>query len=418
MRTKSQILAGIIGSGLEWYDFAIYGSFANIIALHFFPADNKFNAILATFAIFAIGFLMRPLGGFLFGHIGDRIGRSRALVLTVFGMTFPTVLIGLLPSYAQVGILAPLLLLLARLIQGLMIGGEYTGALLFLAEDEAPNRRAQTACLAMISALGGLMLGSLVATLLTIFSSPETLQLWLWRIPFLLSAILGMIGYYLRRFLNESAVFTQLIKTKTIATQPALLAFKHHWRTMLLAIGICVITGIAQYLMYTYFPSFMVNSTHISLSKALLLNTFAMIITVLVLPPFARLSDKYGRRPILIIGTLGFIILSLPIFYSLSQPSIFLNVIGIACYGALVGITSSPMPALYMELFPTHIRYSAIAISYNIAFAIFAGTGPVLATLFVKIFHTNLAPAYLLIFAAIISLICYLLMPETAGKEL
>lgn len=418
-KTKRQrLLAGMVGSGLEWYDFAIYGNLASLIATLFFPANDSFNALLATFGIFALGFLMRPLGGILFGHFGDRIGRSRVLVLTVFGMTIPTVCIGLLPTYHSIGILAPLLLLLARLIQGLVIGGEYTGALLFLAEDEAPCKRAQTACLAMVSVLIGMLTGSLVITIITHFVPKATITAWVWRIPFLLSGIFGLIGYYLRRWMQESPAFLQFIAKKNIVRIPALTLVTQYWQPMLLAIGICVMTGVAQYLMFTYFPSYIQRTTHFSMSQILPINTIGLLITIITIPIFAKWSDRIGRRPILLGAGFGFLCLSLPLFYCLAQPSLLMILLGISAYSLLVSMASAPMAALYIELFPTMIRYSGIAISYNIAFALFAGTAPVLATLLVQYLHTPLAPAFLLMAGSLISLACFRGMPETAGKAL
>lgn len=417
MNQRQRMLAGIIGSGLEWYDFALYGSFAGTIATLFFPTSNHFNGILATFGVFALGFLMRPLGGFIFGHFGDRIGRSRVLIFTVFGMTFPTMLIGLLPSYQHIGIIAPLLLLLARMIQGLMIGGEYTGALLFLAESEQPKKRGATACFIMMSALGGMLVGAFVAALLTSFVSSATIESWAWRVPFLFAGVLGIIGYHLRRYMTESPVFLDLIAKAGVIKKPAAIVFRHHWRFVLLAIGICVMTGIAQYLMFTYFPSFIQHSANLSLQTVLRINAYGMLVSLFAIPIFARWSDRVGRKPILVGSGLGFLFLSLPIFYLLSQSHIAYIIIGITLYGTLVGVASAPMAALYIELFPTAIRYSGIAISYNIAFAIFAGTAPVLAALSVKLLHTNLAPAFLIMIAAVISLIFFYLMPETAGRE-
>lgn len=418
MNSKQRALAGIIGSGLEWYDFAIYGSLASVIAALFFPNTNHFNAILATFGIFALGFFMRPLGGFIFGHFGDRIGRSHMLIFTVFGMTIPTVMIGLLPSYQQAGLWAPLLLLFARLLQGLVIGGEYTGALLFLAENEVPRKRAATASLAMLSALGGMLLGFIVATITTAFINPARLLAWAWRLPFLLSGILGVIGYYVRRYMTESEIFATLVKEARIIAKPAKHVFKYHKRAAFLAVGICVMPGIAQYLMFTFFPSFIQHNSSLPLEKILRINTLGMVVAFIVIPFFARLSDQVGRRPVLMGACIAVLISSWPIFYCLTQGNLTLIYVGILWYGVLLGWGSAPMAALYMELFPTAVRYSGIAICYNISFAVFVGTAPMLATLLVQHFKSNYAPAYLLMTAAIISFIFFAWMPETHRKNL
>lgn len=422
MRSLSTITARqltvVCGSALEWYDFALYGCFASFIAQHFFPSLDKNAGLLSTFAIFAIGFLARPLGAIVFGHYGDRIGRRLPLLISLYGISLPTLAIGLLPTYATIGFWAPCLLLVARLIQGFMIGGEYTGSLLFIAEDSEPRHRAKHGALAMMSALGGMVFGTLVAAALTHWLPATVVTAWAWRLPFWLAFILSAIGYYFRRLLVESAVFTRLVQTRRIETSPLKTTFRQHSPTVLLAIGICALTGTTEYLLFAFLPSFIQQHSHFALTTILQINTLGMIFMLVLLRPLASWSDRVGRRPLLLFAAVGYFVLSIPIFYLLTQANLLLISAGLVLFNALLALACAPMAALYLELFPTEVRYTGIAVSYNLSFALFAGTAPMLATLCLRLSPNPIAPAFLVMSAALLSGLCFYFMPETFQRNL
>lgn len=411
MTTFKNRLAGLIGSSLEWYDFALYGCFANLIAQHFFPQNDHQAALLGTFAVFAIGFLARPLGAIVFGHLGDRQGRRLPFLLSLYGITLPTLVIGLLPTYDHIGLWAPLLLLLARLIQGFMIGGEYTGALLFFGEDAPLNLRATRGVLAMISALLGMLAGSLISTLMTTCFPQVLLSDWLWRVPFWLAFVLGGLGLVWRRQIVESNTFICLQQTRAIEASPIKALWQHHKRSMGLAIGICAMTGTTEYLLLTYLPSYMQQDSHLPLKTILALNTAGLVVMLLCLKPLAAWSDRVGRRPLLLLSAIGFFSLIWPIDALLTCSHLWGVAAGILLFNLLLSLACAPMPALYMELFPTQVRYSGIALSYNLSFAIFAGTAPLLA----KLMH---GPTALIMLSAALSGLCFYYMPETFKQPL
>lgn len=411
MTTFKNRLAGLIGSSLEWYDFALYGCFAHLIAQHFFPQNDHQAALLGTFAVFAIGFLARPLGAIAFGHIGDRLGRRLPFLLSLYGITLPTLVIGVLPTYAQIGLWAPLLLLLARLVQGFMIGGEYTGALLFFAEDAPVQNRATRGALAMISALLGMLVGSLLATIMTSCFPSVLLSDWLWRAPFWLAFVLGSLGIVWRRQIIESSVFSAMLQRRPIETSPLKTLWQYHKRSLSLAIGICAMTGTTEYLLLAYLPSYMQQASHLPLHTILALNTAGMIVMLLCLKPLAAWSDRIGRRPLLLLAAIGFLAFSWPIDMLLTSSHVWRVGTGLLLFNLLLSLACAPMPALYMELFPTQVRYSGIAISYNLSFAMFAGTAPLLA----KWMH---GPTALIMISAVISGVCFYYMPETFKRSL
>lgn len=411
MSTFTNRLTGLIGSSLEWYDFALYGCFANLIAQHFFPPSDHQAALLGTFAVFAIGFLARPLGAIVFGHLGDRQGRRLPFVLSLYGITLPTLVIGVLPTYDQIGLWAPSFLLLARLIQGFMIGGEYTGSLLFFAEDAPLNLRATRGVLAMISALLGMLAGSLISTLMTTYFPQVTLSDWLWRAPFWLAFVLGSLGLVWRRQIVESEVFIRLRHTRALEVSPFKALWQHHKRSMGLAIGICAMTGTCEYLLLAYLPSYMQQASHLPLKTILALNSAGLVVMLLCLKPLAAWSDRIGRKPLLMLSAIGFFSLAWPINLLLTCPHVWGVASGILLFNVLLSLACAPMPALYMELFPTSVRYSGIAISYNLSFAVFAGTAPLLA----KWMH---GPTALIMLSAVLSGLCFYGMPETFKRPL
>ncbi|MBI3800162.1 MAG: MFS transporter, partial [Deltaproteobacteria bacterium] len=295
------IVAGIAGNVMEWYDFAVYGYFAQTIGQHFFPSKDPVASLIAAFGVFAAGFLMRPFGGLVFGHIGDKIGRKAALTLSVIAMAVPTFLIGILPDYAQMGVAASVLIVVLRLVQGLSVGGEYTTSVVFLVEGAAPNRRGLMGSWSVFGAVAGILLGSAVGALLTSVLSSETVSAWGWRVPFLLGLAVGLSGLYIRRQLPEAPV--QPSNEKPV-TSPIVEAFRSEWRALLRVAGFNILNAVGFYMIFVYVVTYLKQIVHIQAAQALDINTINMVILLLLIPAAGALSDRVGRKPLLITSAL------------------------------------------------------------------------------------------------------------------
>jgi len=300
------VVAGCVGNVLEWYDFALYGFFAPVIAKLFFPSDDQITGLLATFGIFAVGFLMRPVGAVIFGILGDKLGRKKALEISVVMMAVPTTLIGVLPTYESVGILAPILLTIIRLIQGISVGGEFTGSISYVVENapHPPNRRGFYSSWTVFSLLGGILLGSAIASIVTGVFTDAQVQSFGWRLPFLLGLVIGLIGLYLRVGLDESPAFKKMKEAGELSKRPIIDAFKFHWKQILIVIGATCVGSVNFYMIFVYLTTFLSTETHVDLSTALEINTVSMIILMVITPIMGFFSDKIGRKPLLIGGSL------------------------------------------------------------------------------------------------------------------
>lgn len=386
----------LIGNVLEWYDFALYGYFAPVISPLFFPADNPFLSLITTFAVFAIGFLMRPLGAAIFGYYGDRYGRKNALAAAILLMAIPTTLIGCLPTHQQIGISAGLLLTLFRLLQGLAVGGEFTGSIVYIIEHAAANRRGFYGSLAMASAFTGLVLGSGVAALVGFVAGDTDYETWVWRIPFLLSILLGAVGLYLRIGMPESPVFEAMKERQQLSKAPVTETFKKHYRKMFSSIILVGLPSMGFYLSFVYLTTFMTVYLKVDLDYALLINTLSMMMIMLIIPLFGLLSDKLGRKAVMRMGAIGFICLSLPAYYLLIRGDYFSIFAAQLIFALLVSMSYSAIPAFLVERFPASVRYTGISIPYNLANAIFGGTAPLVATSLIHYSKNFYSPAFYL----------------------
>lgn len=415
---KKLIIPGVIGNILEWYDFSLYGYFAPIIAKLFFPMNNKLTSLLATFGVFAIGFLMRPLGAVVFGHFGDRLGRKKTLAMAVILMAVPTTLIGLLPTHAQIGVTAGILLTLCRLLQGLAVGGEFSGSIVYIIEQASPNRRGVYGSWAMFSAFTGLLLGSAVAALMGSILSSDALHVWGWRIPFIIGIVLGGVGLYLRLRMPETPYFLELQKKGQTVNHPFVQAFHKAPMSMLKALGIVFLPAMSFYLLFVYLSSYMTEFLKLPLETALLINTISMVVIIAVIPLVGLLSDNIGRKPVLLIGAIAFIIFSHPLFLLLNNATFASVLTAQICFAALVAFAYAAVPATLVELFKTNVRYTALSLPYNLANAIFGGTAPLVATYLIAKTKNPLAPSFYLIFAGIIMFLVVLMTKESYKKSL
>lgn len=401
---RRTLLAGAVGNVLEWYDFALYGYFAPVFAATFFPSEQPSVSLLSAFGVFAIGFLARPLGALLFGYIGDTLGRREALAWSVIVMAVPTVIVGMLPGYATIGIAAPLALTCCRFLQGLSVGGEFTGSVTFLVEHAAPSQRGYIGSWAGFSAQLGALLGSAVGALVASNLTDEALHQWGWRIPFLLGSLIAFVGWYLRTRIPESPAFEQARQAGTLSAAPIREVFTHQRAALAKVIGLVWLHGVGFYLLYVYLTTYLSTVTTLPFGTVLTMNTACMLLLAALIPLMGHLSDKVGQFSLLLIGAAGLAITAYPSFMWLASGHpplvwtayVWLTVL-MACY-------LGPFFAVVVALFPTAQRYTGLSAGYNIAAALFGGTAPLLATLLIEWSGNILSPSLYLSVCALISL--------------
>jgi MHS family proline/betaine transporter-like MFS transporter len=367
-RAWAGMAAAAVGNVLEFYDFAAYGFFAVIFGRNFFPSDNHLVSLLSAFAVFAAAFFMRPLGGAVFGHIGDRYGRKNALVISTVVMAVSTLLIGCLPTYASVGALAPLLLVALRLAQGLSLGGEYAASVAFLVEVSPPGRRGLVGSLAPLGSTLGSLLGSCMGALVSQLVSPADLVVWGWRLPFLFAIVLGGLAFWLRR--GQLAVDAPGHRRGGFALIEAL---RIDWRPMVRTFVLASAMLGYFYLVFVYFVTFMQQVDGLTPGHAFAINTITLVATVLMVPVFGWLSDLWGRRTTLVIAVGAMVVFTWPLFRLMSSHHHDLRILlGQLGFGTLVAAYDAPLPAAMAESFATRTRCSATAVSYNLAAALTA----------------------------------------------
>ncbi|MFB6962330.1 MFS transporter [Streptomyces sp. NPDC056309] len=394
--------ATAIGNFVEWFDSGAYAVMSATLASLFFPQYDTTAALLATWAIFAGGFVARPLGAVFFGRYGDRIGRNRMLALSVLCMSGSTLLIGLLPSYAVIGIAAPVLLFLLRAIQGFSTGGEYTGASAFIMEYAPEGRRARYASVVALTVGLAAVAGSLTGLLITTSLDEASLRSWGWRIPFLLAGPLGLIGLYLRNRIQDTPVFRSMERREAVRHAPIRDAWRVCRRQVLTLFGYSITNAVGYYLMSSYLIAYMSEEVGYSKSEAMLTGCVAMLAYSAACPLMAAASDRYGRRPMLFTACAGFAVATLPAFW-LIGTSLAGALVGTAILAVLVAVIgTSNVPAM-VEMFPAQLRASGSALGYTAAYVLFGGTAPFVATGLVTLAGTPLAPGFYLTGLAIVS---------------
>ncbi|MGE0037965.1 MAG: MFS transporter [Xanthobacteraceae bacterium] len=401
------IAAGMIGNVLEWYDFAIYGYFAASIGRHFFPREDPVAQLLAAFGVFALGYLVRPIGGALIGHIGDRYGRRNALTVSIAAMAFPTFLMGLLPGYDTLGLLAPIALVLLRMVQGLSVGGEYTSSMVFMVERAPAGQRGLMGALTASGTTIGILGGSAVGAVTAAAMSTEVLDAWGWRIPFLLGIVIGIAGFLLRRHVADDAAVARAKRS------PFLETMQHHWRLVAQLAGLSVFNGLSFYVMFVYVASWLQTADGISPAHALEINTISMIVLLPALLLSGWLSDRFGRRAVLLAAALGAIVLAVPLFSMMYQHALAVILMGQMGFGILIGLYGGAQPAAMVEAAPVAIRCTAVALGYNVSLGVIGGLTPLVSTWLVERTGDQIAPAYLMMAAAAVSLAVVWRMQET-----
>lgn len=407
------VIAGTAGNIMEWYDFAVYGYFAQVIGTHFFPSNDPVTSLVASFGAFAAGFLMRPLGGVIFGHIGDKMGRKAALTLSVLAMAIPTFLIGVLPDHSQIGAAAAVLLVALRMIQGLSVGGEYTTSVVFLVEGAAPQRRGLAGSWTVFGAVAGILLGSAVGAATTTLLSPEALHSWGWRVPFIVGLFVGLAGLYIRRHIPDLPA-----PAADQRGSPVLEAFRTEWRGMLRIAAFNMLNAVGFYLIFVYVVTYLKQVVRLEAAQALDINTLNMVILLLLVPIAGALSDRTGRRPLLFAAGFGVLVLAWPLFWLMHHPSFVWALCGQLGFAVLLGVFLGVVPVVMVEAFPARVRCSGLSIGYNLCLGLIGGTTPLVATFLIERTHDDLSPAYYMMAAAAVTLAVVWTLPETARLPL
>lgn len=420
--TMTQAITGTaIGNVMEWYDFGVYGYIATTIARVFYPG-NSVSAVhlLATFGTLAAAFVVRPVGGMIFGPLGDRIGRKRVLVLTILMMTTGTTMSGLLPGYATIGIWAPILLIVARVFQGLSTGGEFVGAMTYLVEQSPDRKRGMLVGFLPLGNLIGFVVAGFLVTGLQAWLPHDDWLAWGWRVPLLLAAPLGLIALYMRLRLEESPAFAHLSEStepeeggqfrRTVVEQ---------WRPMLICAALVLTSQVADFMVTGYLPTYLKTVVHLRETVALVLIVLTLAILMATIVLVAKLSDRIGVKPIMRTGCVLLIVGSVPAFLLMrlggAYPVVFL---GVLLIGLMELCFDSTTPSALPALFPTRVRYGALAISYNLSISTVGGVTPLIAQALVSGTGSAMAPAYMLMGAGAIGVVTLLFMPEVAGKPL
>jgi MHS family proline/betaine transporter-like MFS transporter len=409
MSYKRTIVTGIAGNLMEWYDFAIYGYMVPVLSTLFFPSEDRVASIIATFSVFAAGYFARPVGGVIFGHIGDKYGRKLVLTLSVMLMGLSTFAIGLLPVHSQIGASAAGLLVVLRILQGMSVGGEYTGSITFVLEHSKPSNRALSTSWIGVGASLGFLIGSGVGTIMMDVFSQQELQSWAWRLPFLGGIFIAIAGWIIRRHAPEPP----RPKDLPMESSPVLVAFRDHWRPMLQVVGLALAVNAGFYMMFVYANTYLTEHMHFSTSRAMTINTITLFILTAMIPLAGWLADRVGRKPVLLAGSLALIFLSWPLFWMMHHPTdsmIFLAQVGFALIIALIWGAN---PATMAELLPLNVRVSAFSIAYSVCLAIFGGTTPLIAAYLLQRTADDFSPVWYLIGLSVISLIAVLSIPET-----
>ncbi|WP_251178263.1 MFS transporter [Adlercreutzia agrestimuris] len=414
-------VSSFLGNFIEWFDYATYSYFAIVIAAVFFPGENETLALMQTFAIFALSFLLRPIGAIFWGSMGDKKGRKWALSTSIFLMTGATFCIGLLPGYLAIGLAAPALLLVLRMIQGFSAAGEYAGAATFLAEYAPADKRGLYCSLVPASTATGLLVGSTFATVMYMVLPDAAVNDWGWRIPFLLAGPLGLVAHYIRTKLEDSPTYQQMqadMGKQDDSNHPIRDLFKHHLKVLIISFGACMLNAVGFYVVLTYLPVYLETTVGMDPGESSLITTICLIAYIGFIFISGHLSDTFGRKKMLIIACVGFIVVTVPAFMLLNTMQFVTVLLVELVMCLLLTINDGTLSSYLTETFPTAVRYTGFALSFNLANALFGGSASFISTWLIDVTQNNLAPAWYMVGISVIALIAMIASHEHTGKEL
>lgn len=415
---RRAIVSCAIGNFFELYDFVLYGFLAIPISQSFFPKGNNALALLSTFVAFGVGFLFRPLGAIIIGRYGDRHGRRAALIITIGLMAVATGATGIIPTYGQIGVIAPLLLLLCRCAQGFSTGGEWGGAAAFLVEYAKPGKRGLTGSWQQFSTQIGATTASFFPYLLAQHLAPNAFASWGWRVPFVLGFLLGPIGYYLRTHVAETPVFETNLEAHKLSRAPLAEAWSTHRKPIVQAFVLSIIGIVANYVMIVFMPTYAVRTLHIDAGSALLSATMANFVVMILTPFTGALSDKVGRRPMIGLCSVLYLVLGYPLFLLVGGGTVRVLIIAQLIVAVIQSLYTGTIPVILSEMFPTRVRYTALSVSYGFSVAIFGGFAPFVATWLISSTGSPLSPAILVVGAGLASAIAIWSMKEVRNNPL
>jgi MFS transporter, MHS family, proline/betaine transporter len=416
---RRAIAASAMGNAVEWFDYGVYAYVAVYIGRAFFPSDDPTVSTLSSLAVFAISFVIRPLGGLVWGPLGDRLGRRSILAVTIILMSAATFAVGLLPSYATIGIWAPIGLIILRMIQGFSTGGEYGGAATFMAEYAPDHKRGFCGSFLEFGTIGGFTLGALLALAINAILGEEAMAAWGWRLPFFITGPMGLIGLYLRTKLEDTPVFRELEAAGETEhdTGTEFRDLARYWRPMVLLMGLVVTLNVTNYTLLAYMPTYLETQLGMTPNASLTLIIIGQLAMMAVIPFAGSLSDRVGRKALWWGSIIGLFVMAVPM-YALMAQGFVLAIVGFAVLGLLYVAQLSTISAMFPAMFPTHVRYAGFAIAYNLSTSLFGGTAPAANQWLINLTGDPLVPAYYMMGSCVVGAVALYFVPETAGASI
>jgi len=416
---KRAITASAMGNATEWFDYGVYAYATVYIAANFFPSENPTTQTLSALLVFAVSFIIRPIGGLVWGPLGDRLGRQRVLAATILLMASATFCVGLLPTYATIGVWAPILLIALRVVQGFSTGGEYGGAATFMAEYAPDRKRGFYGSFLEFGTIAGFTGGALLVLATESIFGTEAFGDWGWRIPFLVAGPLGAVGLYLRTKLEDTPVFREL-EEAGLTEHETKTEFKdlfHHWRPMVKLAGLVIALNVVNYTLLAYMPTYLQEQLSLSSQAALTLIIIGQLVMMVFIPFFGGLSDRVGRKPMWWFSLIGLFVVAVPMYLLMAQSFVF-ALIAFAVLGLFYLPQLSTISATFPAMFPTHVRYAGFAIAYNVATSLFGGTAPAVNEALIGATGNSLIPAYYMMASCVVGMVALAFVPETARASI